>query len=84
MKTLQKLEANIFMPVCNQFVNRGCLSVHVSLYFPASMRGEIESRLMKQFSFFNLINYSILNITPICGTLDIRRHSGDSLRFFKN
>jgi hypothetical protein len=31
--TLQREEAELFIPGCTEFANRGCLSVHNSLYF---------------------------------------------------
>lgn len=57
--TLQKLEANIFIPVCNMFVDRGCLSVHDSLYFPLSLKEEVEYTLSKQFALYDLHNYKL-------------------------
>lgn len=46
---LQSLEAEIFIPVCEKYVSRGCLSVHDSLYFVPGLRGEIEEDLKKSF-----------------------------------
>jgi len=57
--TLQKVESSIFIPVANQFVERGCLSVHDALYFPASLEEEVFSALIYKFSTFNLINYKL-------------------------
>lgn len=42
---LQKEETSIFIPIANRYVDRGCLSVHDSLYYKPSLRGEIEQDL---------------------------------------
>jgi len=57
--SLQKLEASIFIPVCNEFVENGCLSVHDSLYFPKEFRGDIERALRENFHKFKLTKYSL-------------------------
>lgn len=55
--SLQKIEADIFIKVGNQFVERGCLSVHDSLYFPISLRVEIETALKDRFNQLGFSNY---------------------------
>lgn len=55
--TLQKLEADIFITVCNKFVNKGCLSVHDSLYFPQSIEEQVRTELDKRFHLNQLFNY---------------------------
>lgn len=56
---LQKLEASIFIPVANQFVLEGCLSVHDSLYFPERIRGRVEKALKDRLAQLFLINYNL-------------------------
>lgn len=46
---LQSLEAEIFIPVCDKYVSRGCLSVHDSLYFVPVVRENIEKDLKSTF-----------------------------------
>ena len=47
---LQRIEADIFITVCDKFVMRGCLSVHDSLYYVKDIEGELIDELMKQFN----------------------------------
>ena len=57
--SLQKIEADIFIPVCNKYVSKGCLSVHDSLYFPESLKDRVLDSLEARFKELGLANQSI-------------------------
>jgi uncharacterized protein YqcC (DUF446 family) len=57
---LQSVEAKLFIPVCEEFVDRGCLSVHDSLYFKSGIEDEIRSGLEGKFGQFEIIKYKII------------------------
>ena len=55
--TLQREESDLFIPVCTEFAERGCLSVHDSLYFKPDLHQPIMDSLKdifinKQFADF--------------------------------
>lgn len=57
---LQRLESDIFISVENQFVKKGCLSVHDSLYFKKELKEEIISALNIEFEKKNFKNYRLV------------------------
>ena len=57
--TLQKIEAEIFIPTCNRYVERGCLSVHDALYFPAELQEEVVGSLDLGFKAQGFSGYKL-------------------------
>lgn len=57
--TLQQLEASIFLPVANEYIDLGVLSVHDSLYFKESDRDTILNALTKSFEEKELKNFTL-------------------------
>lgn len=47
---LQREESSIFIPVCTEFAERGCLSVHDSLYFKQELYQPILESLRSKFN----------------------------------
>jgi hypothetical protein len=60
-KSLQQKESYLFVPLCNQFAQRGALSVHDSLYFVKDIQDELLNELKKRFKQLNLNNYTLKN-----------------------
>lgn len=56
---LQAKEAEIFIPICENYTLQGCLSVHDSLYFKQGLVDIINEDLQSKFNDQNLCNYRI-------------------------
>lgn len=56
---LQKVESSIFIPVATSFCDRGCLSVHDSLYYKPVLESKIKSSLDNQFKYLSYKHYSL-------------------------
>ena len=54
------MEADIFIPVQNMFVNKGCLSVHDSLYFKKSLRNEIMNELCQVLNVSGFKDFTLV------------------------
>lgn len=56
---LQEIEAKIFIPVCDRYVNKGCLSVHDSLSFKKEFYSEIKNEIEINLKTEGIERYTI-------------------------
>lgn len=56
--TLQREESDLFIPVCTEFAERGCLSVHDSLYFKPELYPSLLDCLKERFSKKNFKDFT--------------------------
>lgn len=57
---LQSIEADIFIPVQNEFCSEGCLSVHDSLYFKKELHSGIKKELEDRLKSKHIFKYNLL------------------------
>lgn len=57
---LQKLEADIFIPVASKYINKGALSLHDAIYFKKELLNDIMNDLEKSFEKHNIIGYDLV------------------------
>jgi hypothetical protein len=56
---LQRIEASIFIPITDRWMERGCLSVHDSLYFVEDIKKDVINDLNKAFEAKGFKNYTL-------------------------
>jgi len=57
---LQKIESSIFIPICERFIDKGCLSVHDSLYFKQEIEGDLRASVEEVLNSLQYTQYKIL------------------------
>ena len=58
-ETMQKLEADIFITVADNFAKEGVLTVHDSLYFKESLTDKIKNALENRFNELGLKDFNL-------------------------
>ena len=56
---LQRIEADVFVGVVNQFVSDGCFIVHDQVYFKYSLESSVRSSLKNKFHSMGCFNYNL-------------------------
>lgn len=56
---LQRMEAEIFVPIATQFADKGCLSTHDGFHFKPSLREQLKGSLRDSLNERNYINYTL-------------------------